>query len=338
MKHPAISDFQAASRMSLLLRIRDAQTNYLKLGLLLAIVILGNGSTISAEVMNTGIVAVYSSVSPDYVRSPLPGGSFKTETYAFGEGGDWGGPSKDDSIDKLKFSDIAQMLAPSLTKRSYLPTNPKDPSKTDILIMVYWGTTNGAVDRAGMAYKDTQIPVTTAASSNPPQLRIAGPASMGKNKQQQAAAIKILDDSEAQHAWTMINLANMKRDRQNLENAAVLGYLPELKNSASYKLTAMRNFVQDVVDDVEENRYFVVLLAYDFQLLWKHKQRKMLWQTRFNIRQYGNDFSKELGNMALIASKYYGKDSEGLIRKPFREAKVTLGDAMFVGYEAEKRQ
>jgi len=68
------------------------------------------------------------------------------------------------------------------------------------------------------------------------------------------------------------------------------------------------------------------------------KQRKLLWETRFNIRQRGNDFDKELGNMALIASRYFGKDSDGLIRKSFTDAKVTLGEAKLVGFEPATKQ
>jgi len=310
----------------------------MRLGLFLTVTVLGAGSLLSAEERNTGVVAVYASVSPDYTRTPLAGGSFKPETYAFGEGGDWGGPSKDDSIDNLKFIDIAKMLVPSLTKRNYLPCDTKDPSKTDLLIMVYWGTTSGAADAASMEYQNAQATVAGSAAYTAPMAKYTGASLSGSGEQQQAGVLKMINDSNAQQAWTMINIANAKRDKQNLDNAAVLGYLPEVKSMPNYKLTAMRDFHQDIVDDVEENRYFVVLLAYDFQLLMKHKQRKMLWQTRFNIRQRGNDFSKELGTMALFASKYFGQDSDGLIRKSFRDAKVTLGDAKFLGYEGETKK
>jgi hypothetical protein len=107
---------------------------------------------------------------------------------------------------------------------------------------------------------------------------------------------------------------------------------------ADYKLTALHQVREDIVDDVEENRYFVVLLAYDFQTLWKHKQRKLLWETRFSIRERGHDFGKELGAMAQFASRYFGKDSDGLIRKPMRDVRITIGDPKFLGYEAETKK
>jgi len=119
-----------------------------------------------------------------------------------------------------------------------------------------------------------------------------------------------------------------------VQNAALLGYLPDMNKAAAYQTTALKGFRQDIVDDVEENRYFVVLMAYDFQTLWQHKQRKLLWETRFSIREPGNDFAEELGAMAQRAASYFGQDSHGLVRKPF-DTKVTVGTPEVVAYGAD---
>jgi len=59
---------------------------------------------------------------------------------------------------------------------------------------------------------------------------------------------------------------------------------------------------EDLVDDIEHNRYFVVLMAYDFQVLWKQRKHKLLWETRFSIREQGNDFEKVLPAISRYAS------------------------------------
>src|ERR1019366_9881124 len=87
-----------------------------------------------------GTTAVASRVSTDYVRRKLPDGSFEPEAYAFGKGGNWGSPVGDEAFDRLGFLDVARVIPVSLAERNYVPA--KDPEKTRLLILVYWGTTD----------------------------------------------------------------------------------------------------------------------------------------------------------------------------------------------------
>ena len=269
---------------------------------------------------DAGVVAVYSSVSPAYTRAILPGGAFKPETYAFGEGGSWGGSLNDFTIDKLHFLDIAQVISPTLAGQNYLPA--KDPRQTDLLIMVYWGTTSGTTDRSSSAEYQIGNQMIKEA--------MMMPLSTSMN----ASFISVLSQADV-----MIAMGNRLRDQQNLENAKVLGYLPEMARLERFKGTVFNAaYRQVVVDDVEENRYFVVLLAYDFQTLWKHKQRRLLWETRFSLPERRNDFSKALAAMAENASRYFGQDSHGLIRKRLPETLVTVGEPQVLGYESATKK
>ena len=105
----------------------------------------------------------------------------------------------------------------------------------------------------------------------------------------------------------------------------------------SHRSLALAQRRQDVIDEVEESRYYVVLLAYDFQALWQHKQRKLLWETRFSIREHRNDFSKALASMAHDAARYYGQDSHGVIRECLHDTQVIYGEPKILGYEAATR-
>jgi hypothetical protein len=58
--------------------------------------------------------AVSGRVSSDYIRTKLPDGRFKPETYAFGKGGYWSGPLRDKTIDRMEFMDVAKVIAPPL--------------------------------------------------------------------------------------------------------------------------------------------------------------------------------------------------------------------------------
>ena len=77
-------------------------------------------------------------------------------------------------------------------------------------------------------------------------------------------------------------------------------------------------------------------MAYDFQKIWKQKKRELLWETRFSIRQRGHDFDQQLTAMAQQASKYFGKDSHGLVRENLPEGRVELGELKTLGTVAAK--
>ncbi len=254
------------------------------------------------------ITAVSSRVSDDYVRTKLQDKSFPAETYAFGQGGYWAGPAQDDTIDNLKFIDVAHTIAGPLARQNYLPAT--NPNQTKLLIMVYWGTTTGiGAASSSVAYQNAQ-------ASN----RSGTP-------------------NEQESAMLMIALENRRRDQANLKNAQMLGYDSEGLIGTDYgrqMLTTARHLkVEDLTGEIEDNRYFVVLMAYDFQLLRKEKKHKLLWETRFSIRENRNDFGKTLSEMAQYASRYFGQDSHGLIRKPIEH--VDLGELKILGVEPEKQ-
>jgi hypothetical protein len=270
---------------------------------------------------DTAITAVASKASPDYVRTKRADGSYQPETYAFGPGGFWGG-MHDDSIDKLKFIDVARIVAGPLAAQNYLPT--KDPDKTTLLIMVYWGlTTVPAPLSASAAFANVQTAQTNlqmALQERPPI-----PAAILAARDQLAFAQEALRSE------------NRVRDQTDLENAKILGYGAELEAIARFEQTPFQYLRDELIEELEGNRYFVVLMAYDFQLMWKQKKHKLLWETRFSIRQIHNDFDKQLEAMAEHASQYFGQDTQGLIRKPIPEGNVKVGDLKVLGVEPEKK-
>src|SRR6478609_2545859 len=262
----------------------------------------------AAPLMRAGeadeVVAVFSSASPGYTRALLPDGKPQPEAYAFGEGGDLGGAMSDASIDRLRFTDIAQIIAPALAKGAYVPT--REPGKTKLLIMVYWGTTIGTDGTSSSPqYQIAQalMPPTRAPMSPPPTGGNAAMASdpmvAGRGAEGQVnIALKNADDSAQQQSLMLMTQANHQRDKQDQANASVLGFHEELGRVAHYDSPAFARKRQDVIDQVEESRHYVVLLAFDFQLLAQHKEKKLLWETRFSIPQRRNDFGKQLAAMA----------------------------------------
>lgn len=66
---------------------------------------------------------------------------------------------------------------------------------------------------------------------------------------------------------------------------------------------------------LKEPRYFVVLMAYDYQRFMKQGETVVLWSTRYNIRSAGQNFDAAIKDMNLVASDYFGKNFDKLTRK-----------------------
>ncbi len=281
----------------------------------------------AAETADGEIVVVASKVSEDYVRAKLPDGSFATESYAFGEGGLTSGVMQDLSIDHLKFVDVARTISRPLRTQKYVPATEADKAK--LLIMVYWGTTMGASGASSsMAYQSLAAANQHAGSAKSAMASATKMNASRGAKGQAAASAQDEGDranDEFDEALLLASMENRQRERVDWKNAGILGYDTDLAATKGHERTTIGLRYNDLIDELEDDRYFVVLMAYDFQLLAKTKQHKLLWETRFSIRQRGNEFDKQLEAMAQNAAKYFGQDSHGLLHKPIPEGHITLG-------------
>ena len=266
------------------------------------------------------MTAVYSRVSKDYVRAQNPDGSFQPETYVFREGGNFGGPRVDMTMDKLTFDDISKVIAPPLAAQNYMPGDQS--SNTKLLIMVYWGTTavpddvNPYNNRESVQLGELSERETTQSkengSSGPGVAEAAIEAQAASNYRNNGAI-----DAEMEH----------KQDAQiDAKNANLLGYTDEI----------LRTHPDDpnmsiLKEEIEHDRYYVVLLAYDYRLARKFGRRELLWETRFSIPETGNDFEKAFPMMASIAGKYFGQDSHGLIHRNLADTHVEVGEPKSLG-------
>ncbi len=252
------------------------------------------------------VTAVFSQTFNNYARARLPDGSIKPETYALGEGGRKEGRLKDDSIDQYSFGQLARVIVPFLATRKYVPA--QTPQKPDIMIVVHWGTTI-SYDRASY-----QSVVDLLQSANAPTAESSNPDA--------------LDDHFHRDYTMLMVLANSERDQDTLRNAQLLGYSPELAN-AGWELKPTWFFksfrLEDLISDLEEERYYVIMAAYDFQVAWRDKQLRPLWITRVSVRAHGSRFDRVVEDMVRAASDYFGADSKTLIRNRVREGTVKVG-------------
>jgi hypothetical protein len=244
--------------------------------------LLGSGLAwaLAAPVFAGGEIptAVFSQTFNGYARTKLADGSCKPETFALGDAGRRSGRARDDSIDRYSFAELVRVLGPYLARQNYV--SAPSPEKTDLMIVVHWGTT---------------IPYD--------------------------------------RNWTMaMGMENSLRDSDNACVGALLGYWPELER-AGYSAPSpfTRDRLRDLVADLEDERYYVILAAFDFQLAWRKKQLKPLWITRVSIRGPGHGFARQVDTMVQAASRYFGEESHSLIRDLVPEGKVKIGEPKVIG-------
>jgi hypothetical protein len=296
---------------------------------LLAIIPAPAGICLAA---NDEVVAIAAKVSRDYTRKKLPDGTFEAESYAFGKGDNLSGARVDGTADKLDFMDVARTMAVPLAEKRYLPT--ADPKTTRLLIMVYWGTTRApefATDsnshyeaqlalqsqaRAVQGMKDYVNPIKT----NP---------TMSMNPANEAAAAA---DGVVLAATIGIQAENQRREDADMKIATLLGYDSWwIKANGAMDAGPMGISKADMRSELEEDRYFVVLSAFDYQALVKSKKMKFLWEVRFSIREHGNAFDDKLAAMTEKASEFFGRDSGGLRHESLPDGKVEIGAVKSLG-------
>jgi len=128
------------------------------------------------------------------------------------------------------------------------------------------------------------------------------------------------------------------RDLINQRNASLLGFDAEGHlfdlgfNDTSNMMANIRRQVHSApLDAVEDDRYIVILEAFDFQKIWKQNVAVRLWETRFSLSQRHTDFRLGLPRMAQAAEHFFGADSNGISYEGVPEGKVEIGPLKSLG-------
>ena len=144
----------------------------------------------------------------------------------------------------------------------------------------------------------------------------------------------VMGDMKSRIEMAMLQLMadNRMRDSINESNARILGYKDDLADSDDIRRWAGGgDRYTDLIYDVEESRYYIVISAYDFRDLTERNKKTLMWQTRVSVRSPGNRFDDSFAAMLKSASKYFGQDSGKLIRGEESKGTVELGNLEILG-------
>ncbi|HWA85979.1 MAG TPA: hypothetical protein VG710_07145 [Opitutus sp.] len=290
------------------------------------------------------VTAVFSRSFNNYERPVRSDGSPEVQTYVVAKGGYTPGLGSDPSMDDVKFAGIVRVLGKYLAKQGYYPA--KDARKADLMLVVHWGKTvpgnqgtqqnildegvrgfeafqrlgNGIGGKPGAADPRDDVPPTAATFGE-------------KQAQDQVeAAVTEAAQEEMVQGTYEIRFSQDMRIAADTYNANLLGYTAELKRRDNPSLYGGAGTAYyDLLADVESERYYVSVTAYDFQEAVQHKQKKGLWRTVTSIDARGNRFDESLTAMVDKASHYFGRDSERLVRQFDYTPHVSFGDLKVLG-------
>jgi hypothetical protein len=267
--------------------------------------------------------AIYSRVGNGYQRERLPDGSFKPEYYALANGGRIEGTTSDVTMDRIQYPEVAQIAVRLLARQNY--HYAQSAKQADLMIVLHWGTT---IAFNGGNYSQAVNQVATSMAGNDPQ-------GMG-SQERSMSAVPGAGSGISEDAMMRLMMENRARDQINAANARVLGYIDDVNESNDIRRWAGGgDRYNDLIADVEESRYYIIVSAYDFDQLVNQQKKKLLWQTRVSVRAPGNRFDDSVAAMMKGASKYFGQDSGRLIRGEESKGVVELGDLKFLGEAKE---
>ena len=277
------------------------------------------------------ITAVYAKLSNGYSRTKLPDGSYRRETYAISNGGYSPGLARDPSIDAMHFPTVAGLVAQHLARQNYFLA--QDAGSAELLLVISWGKTIPLNDGS---YQNAQDQALTAMN----QVKSTTPATpQGRSADGIQSPAQAVNDAarEAMEGQLMqLQMFNRMRDQANEHNARLLGYMKEINSRSDMsRYAGAGTAFDDLVEDIESERYYVIINAYDFRTATQERKQKLLWSTRVSIQAQGNRFDASLMAMLANASRQFGQDSGHLIRQYQRVPRVDLGELKFLGVVPE---
>jgi hypothetical protein len=258
-------------------------------------------------------VVVHSEADEQFVKEREGSSVLKPISYAFAEGNYFPGDSRDKTIGRESFGAILTNLARDLEMQRFYPVNPDDTDAAEQLIVVHWGTT--IIDEIAQQQQEDFIEAINAYSGS------------------------AADDFEAKNElFSAVQQQESNRDsaaQYISNNANILGYTEELNQELKKDVFGQSPRVDTLLQHVGETRYFVILLAWDYQALRETGKRKMLWSTRFNIRMTGNNFALALPEMSKAASDYFATNTEKLTTRKttMYKSNAKFGEIEVIGIE-----
>ncbi len=239
------------------------------------------------------LISVFIDAHADEAYIERKSGS-EPETYIFMQGQALGGTTDDESLDSKTFTEIIEPLRKELKVKNYYSS--EKPKDADLLLVVHWGATDALTD----LIEDLDLLNTVGFENDLADAftlsDISDPTSM------EAAAI---ENELTLRTYAIYDWDEGIGGQNEHKNYSMLGFKKALTDRKHSLVDQYRIAGQSMLE-----RYFIVLIAYDWQLMQTTGEKMALWETRFSVQADGTNFEDSLPALARAANEYFGVDLE----------------------------
>ncbi len=246
------------------------------------------------------------------------------QTYHLLKGKFHGGFTRDRGLEEAPFEELVESLAEHLKKRDMYPET--DLNRGDLLIMVSWGRTS-----LDPNWRELQGITGAGASSSMGQIGAPGGSSSGAGSFGQTGTnYDGVSDSSGGLGFGASYGSSRAR------NMALLGLQGNLRPRNLFGYTPD----EDLWRALDEERYFVILNAFDYQHLLKTKELKQVWRVRYNTRATGVGFRQAYDSMTDAVAGVIGLQMDKVDQvKGDTNGTITMGEVeMLKLSEDEKKE
>lgn len=253
---------------------------------------------LGAALANTAVLArknarvlVDSYAREGYEEGKVVDGEARFESYHFFKGRHFGGNIRDKSLREVPFEEVVQTLAMEMRTRNYYPEPVME--KGEFLIVVHWGVTG------------IEEPFDELFLNEPGDAGFGAPDVMFDSQDSGGSQDFSQDFSDDFQSY---DAAGPSRADKN--NAALIGFDRALRRRGlmpqdEYELRSM----------LQDERYFIILMAYDWQKLRLEKEYELVWSTRFSLDAIGTNFKEAHFALSRGAANYIGTNLGGKLSK-----------------------
>ena len=281
-------------------------------------------------------VAVKATADEDYVAASVDEqAERKVQKYVFLEGTFHPGAIRDKSLENAEIQEIARSLAPYLARKNFIPTS--EAGEADIVIAIHWGTTvslshnQDYVSELMIQARDRQLSAQEFfdATYRDDEGNEITPSDAAQSLLQESAAAAAANPD---YEWARLASTRSEREFENRPTATLLGFSDVLNRDASRPFTSEE--ARTVKAMLDEDRYFIVLAAYDVKNQRPGEAPQRLWVARLSTRAAGTNFTQAVDKLGEVGSNYFGENVPDLAveRAPAKSqrAEVEIGTPIVV--------